>query len=237
MMIKVITLLSIIDDTYDAYGTIDELELFTKAVERWDISSLDELPDYMKPIYRSFLTIYEEIEKEMRKEGRIYTLDYYKIEFKKSVQAFMTEARWLNENHIPTTEEYMRISKKSGAYPLLILTSYIGMGDIATKEIFNWVSNEPRIVNAAATLCRLMDEIVSSERSCYSRMQNRMTIVWKDINEECLRPTEVPMPFMTRVLNLSRFMDVIYKNKDNYTDSDGLMKTCIKEVLVDPVPI
>lgn len=34
MMIKVITLLSIIDDTYDAYGTIDELELFTKAVER-----------------------------------------------------------------------------------------------------------------------------------------------------------------------------------------------------------
>lgn len=75
----------------------------------------------------------------------------------------MTEARWLNENHIPTTEEYMRISKKSGAYPLLILTSYIGMGDIATKEIFNWVSNEPRIVNAAATLCRLMDEIVSSE--------------------------------------------------------------------------
>ncbi|RHN45954.1 putative lyase [Medicago truncatula] len=260
MMIKVITLLSIIDDTYDAYGTIDELELFTKAVERWDISSLDELPDYMKPIYRSFLTIYEEIEKEMRKEGRIYTLDYYKIEFKKSVQAFMTEARWLNENHIPTTEEYMRISKKSGAYPLLILTSYIGMGDIATKEIFNWVSNEPRIVNAAATLCRLMDEIVSSEfeqkrghvcslLDCYMKQfdmsreaaiqecKNRMTIVWKDINEECLRPTEVPMPFMTRVLNLSRFMDVIYKNKDNYTDSDGLMKTCIKEVLVDPVPI
>lgn len=41
---------------------------------------MDELPDYMKPIYRSFLTVYEEIEKEMRKEGRIYTLDYYKAE-------------------------------------------------------------------------------------------------------------------------------------------------------------
>ncbi|XP_029125459.1 probable terpene synthase 2 [Cajanus cajan] len=31
---KVIAMLSIIDDTYDAYGTIDELEIFTKAIER-----------------------------------------------------------------------------------------------------------------------------------------------------------------------------------------------------------
>jgi hypothetical protein len=34
MMAKVISILSYIDDTYDAYGTIDELELFTKAIER-----------------------------------------------------------------------------------------------------------------------------------------------------------------------------------------------------------
>jgi len=31
---KLITLASIIDDMYDAYGTIEELELFTNAVER-----------------------------------------------------------------------------------------------------------------------------------------------------------------------------------------------------------
>ncbi|MCI93592.1 (+)-delta-cadinene synthase isozyme A, partial [Trifolium medium] len=37
------------------------------------------------------------------------------------------------------------------------------MGDTATENIFNWISNEPKIVNAAANLCRLMDEIVSSE--------------------------------------------------------------------------
>jgi len=31
---KVIALASTIDDLYDAYGTIDELELFTSAIER-----------------------------------------------------------------------------------------------------------------------------------------------------------------------------------------------------------
>jgi hypothetical protein len=34
IMTKTISLLSAIDDTYDSYGKIDELELFTKAIER-----------------------------------------------------------------------------------------------------------------------------------------------------------------------------------------------------------
>ncbi|GAU23762.1 hypothetical protein TSUD_128670 [Trifolium subterraneum] len=49
-------------------------------ISKWDISIIDNLPDYMKILYKSFLTVYEEIEQEMSKEGRIYTLTYYKKE-------------------------------------------------------------------------------------------------------------------------------------------------------------
>jgi (-)-germacrene D synthase len=45
------------------------------------------------------------------------------------------------------------------------------------------------------------------------------------------------MPFLTRILNLSRFMDVVYKDKDNFTHPEGEMKKFIKALLVDPVPI
>jgi hypothetical protein len=34
----------------------------------------------MKILYKSFLTVYEEIEQEMSNEGRMYTLTYYKKE-------------------------------------------------------------------------------------------------------------------------------------------------------------
>ena len=37
LMTKVISLTSIIDDIYDVYGTLDELQLFTKAIERFEV--------------------------------------------------------------------------------------------------------------------------------------------------------------------------------------------------------
>ncbi|KAK7312910.1 hypothetical protein VNO77_37152 [Canavalia gladiata] len=216
IVIKVGGILSTIDDIYDAYGTIDELELLTKAIDR--------------------------------------------ICFKKVVHAYMTEAKWLNNNYIPTTEEYMRTSTISCCYSLLITTSYIGMGNTITEDIFKWVTNEPKIVKAASVLCRLMDDIVSNEfeqkrghvcsfLECYMKeygvsrdaaideCRKRITLAWKDINEECLRPTNVPMHFLMRILNLSRFLDVFYKDEDSYTHSEGLMKTSIKALLVDPIPI
>ncbi|RDX97679.1 putative terpene synthase 2, partial [Mucuna pruriens] len=275
-MMKVVPMLSIIDDTYDAYGTIDELEFLTKAIERWDISCLDDLPEYMRLVYRLLLNVYQEIEQEMKKEGRAYCINYGIKEFKKVVQAYMTEARWLNNNYKPTIDEYMHTSTISCAYSLLTTTSYIGMGE-ATENIFKWVTNEPKIIKASSILCRLMDDIVSNEvqslilrillfnnvyvpledfeqkrghvssfLECYmneygesrevaiNECRKRITNAWKDINEECLRPTTVPMPFLTRVLNLSRFMDVIYKDKDNYTHAGGIMKTYIKALLIDP---
>ncbi|KAF4398887.1 hypothetical protein G4B88_023481 [Cannabis sativa] len=55
MITKVNALITVIDDIYDVYGALDELELFTNAVERWDISAMDGLPEYMKTC---FLALY-----------------------------------------------------------------------------------------------------------------------------------------------------------------------------------
>jgi (-)-germacrene D synthase len=82
-----------------------------------------------------------------------------------------------------------------------------------------------------------MKQYEISREAAVQEGQRRIVDAWKDINEECLRPSEVPMPFLTRILNLSRFMDVVYKDKDNFTNTEGEMKTFIKALLVDPVQI
>ncbi|CAI8586768.1 unnamed protein product [Vicia faba] len=121
-----------VDDTYDAYGTIDELELFTKAIERWDTCGLDNLPDYMKFLYRILFDLNKEIEEEAINEGIVYAMNYYKNEFILYIQAYMAEVRWLNNNYQPTLEEYIRVSAISSGYCLMTATCYIGMGNIAT---------------------------------------------------------------------------------------------------------
>ena len=82
---------------------------------------------------------------------------------KKLVQAYFVEATWFNEGYIPTMDEYMSNALKSSGYPTIITISFVGMGDIVTQEAFEWVSQEPKIVKAASTISRLMDDIVSQE--------------------------------------------------------------------------
>jgi len=87
----------------------------------------------------------------------------FEWQFIKFVQGYMTEVRWLKNNYQPTLEEYLRLAIESGGYVLMTTTSYIGMSDSVTEDIFKWVSNEPKILNTATVLARIMDDIASNE--------------------------------------------------------------------------
>jgi len=39
-------------------------------ISRWDISSLVDLPEYMKLCYKALLDIFEETEQELRNQGK-----------------------------------------------------------------------------------------------------------------------------------------------------------------------
>ncbi|KAI3687965.1 hypothetical protein L1987_81670 [Smallanthus sonchifolius] len=45
---KVNAMITTIDDVYNVYGTLDELERFSDVISKWDINAIEELPDYMK---------------------------------------------------------------------------------------------------------------------------------------------------------------------------------------------
>ncbi|KAJ4726171.1 Linalool synthase [Melia azedarach] len=256
---KVVAMSSIIDDIYDAYGTLEELELFTTAIERWDISAIDQLPEYMKLCYGALLDMYSEFENDLAKEGNIYRLPYAKEAMKNLARNYMIEARWCDQGYIPTMEKYMSIALSSCGYLLLATSSFMGMGDMVTKESMEWVSGNPKIIKASSVICRLMDDMVShkfeqkrghvaSAVECYMKQhgvsedevekvfRQEVANAWKDINEEFLRlrPTGVPMALMDRVLNLARLMDVLYKDGDSYTNPH-LMKDHVAALLKDPV--
>ncbi|CAA3019356.1 (-)-germacrene D synthase [Olea europaea subsp. europaea] len=132
-----IAMTSIIDDIYDVYGTLDELEHFTDAIERWDFSAMDQLLSYMKHFYKSLLDVYLVGQKELEKIGKSYSVQYAIDEMKKLVRAYFKEAKWIHNGYAPTLEDYIKVILVSSAYMMLSTTSLVGMGELVTKEAFN----------------------------------------------------------------------------------------------------
>lgn len=77
----------------------------------------------------------------------------------------------------------------------------------------------------------------ATEEEARNEFQKQVIDAWKDINEECLRPTAVPMPLLDRILNLSRVIDVIYKDEDGYTHAQVMLKDLVSSLLINPVPL
>ncbi|KAJ0045748.1 hypothetical protein Pint_04340 [Pistacia integerrima] len=247
ILTKVITMAFVIDNVYDVYGTIEELELFTEAIERWDVSAMDQLPGYMKLCYQALLDVYSETEKGMADQGRLYRLHFAKEAMKTLVRNYFYEAKWCHKNYVPSPDEYMTVALVTSGYPMLATTSFVGMGNIVTKEAFEWLFTNPKMIKASSVICRLMDDMVShkfeqkrghvassiecfmiqhgaTEEEARNEFQKQVIDAWNDINEECLRPTAVPMPLLDRILNPSRVIDVIYKDEDGYTHAYVMLK-------------
>ncbi|KAI4305108.1 hypothetical protein L6164_028494 [Bauhinia variegata] len=66
---KLVALITIRDDTYDAYGTAEELEPFTEAIQRCDISLIDSFPKGMKVACQAMLDLFKEIELLIAENG------------------------------------------------------------------------------------------------------------------------------------------------------------------------
>ncbi|XP_052876765.1 (+)-delta-cadinene synthase isozyme A-like [Gossypium arboreum] len=255
---KVICLISILDDIYDACGTYEEHEIFTKAIQRWDTNCIDQLPDYMKLWFSETLNVYKDMEDLMSKEGKSYRVQVTIEAMKRQSQVYYVEAKWLHENYIPTMEEYMQIALVSGGYWNLTISCFVGMEDSITKETFNWAFNDPKIVRASSTICRLMSDIVGhkqerghvssavecymeqygvSMQEAYDELYKQINNAWKDINEEFLKPTAAPTSVLNRILNLARVVDLFYTGEVAYTQVGESAKTSITALLIDSIPI
>ncbi|KAK6775232.1 hypothetical protein RDI58_026233 [Solanum bulbocastanum] len=260
MLAKTIAIISIVDDTFDSYGIVKELNTYTDAIQRWDISEIGRLPDYMKISYKALLDLYKDYENELSNDGRSHVVYHAKERMKEIVRNYNVESKWFIEGYMPPVSEYLSNALATSTYYLLTTTSYLGMKS-ATENDFEWLSRNPKILKANATLCRVIDDIATYEVEksrgqiatgieCYRRdygvsteeamvkFREMAEIAWKDLNEGILRPNHVSMEFLTRILNLVRLVEVTYKhNEDGYTHPEKVLKPHIVALLVDSIKI
>ncbi|KAK3003871.1 hypothetical protein RJ639_019211 [Escallonia herrerae] len=73
---KVNALITTIDDVYDVYGTLEELELFTSVIESWDVHQMEQLPDCMKICFLALYNFVNEMAYDVMKEQGPYIIPY-----------------------------------------------------------------------------------------------------------------------------------------------------------------
>ncbi|KAM0032507.1 putative alpha-isocomene synthase [Helianthus debilis subsp. tardiflorus] len=257
---KFLSMETLLDDTYDAYGTLEELELFTEAIKRWSMTCLDGVPKSMQLIYRMLLDMYGDMEKILIKMGKAHHLNYSREAMMEYLGCYLKEARWANARYIPTVEEHKEVTVVSSGYKNTLIASFAAMGDVITDDTFKWALTMPPLTRACCVLCRLMDDIVTHKEEqqrmhvasgieCYMKehdvteqhvhdlFNEKVEEAWKEMNLESLRCKDVEMPVITRVINLARAMDVLYKNKDHFTHVDEELINHIKSLVVDAIVI
>ncbi|XP_057520799.1 germacrene A synthase-like [Amaranthus tricolor] len=87
LLAKFSILITVVDNIFDSYGTIDGLDLFTDAIHRWNSSCMN-------------LDIFQELEQELAHEGRTYAVSYLnkkeawdKLQVKNPLNGFLINQR------------------------------------------------------------------------------------------------------------------------------------------------
>ncbi|KAK4398462.1 Bicyclogermacrene synthase [Sesamum angolense] len=124
-------------------------------------------------------------------------------QMQKLIEYYFEEAKWLYNTHIPTLQEYMKVAIVSAGYMMLASTSLVGMGNLVTEEDCRWISGEALEAKMSAVGC-YMSQNGASREEAFEEFQKQVSKAWKDINEECLRPTAVSEPIIVRILNATR---------------------------------
>ncbi|RDY05319.1 hypothetical protein CR513_10866, partial [Mucuna pruriens] len=75
---KPIALIYVIDDIFDVYGTLDQLTIFTDAVNRWELAGTEQLPDFMKKCLSVLYDITNDFAEKIYKKHGLNPIDSLK---------------------------------------------------------------------------------------------------------------------------------------------------------------
>ncbi|KAF2287636.1 hypothetical protein GH714_002031 [Hevea brasiliensis] len=134
---------------------------------------------------------------------------------------------------------------------------FLGVEKLAGVKEFKWLETNPKLVEASKFFGRLLNDMVARKDeekeghclagNCYMKeygvskekameeLRKMCDNAWKDMNEESMRPTAVPMPLITSIVNLARMMEVVFQYDDGYTIASSL-KDHVTLMFLEPIP-
>nr|QYL01202.1 terpene synthase 12 [Stevia rebaudiana] len=255
---KVNAMITTIDDVFDVYGTLDELEQFTDVISRWDINEVEELPDYMKICFLGLYNTINEIAYNTLINTRILVLPYLKKAWADLCKSYLQEARWYHNGHTPTLTDYLNNACITIGTPLTFMHIMISTSINSTQEIQQWHEESENIVHYTALIVRLADDLATSsdemERGdipksiqCYMHendatedearryIKDLIMNTWKKLNEERANAKSTfQQEFIDYAMDIVRMAQFMYSKGDGH-GHPNVTKSHVLSLLFNPI--
>ncbi|XP_057455787.1 tricyclene synthase EBOS, chloroplastic [Lotus japonicus] len=255
---KVTSLITTIDDIYDVHGTLEELELFTAIVESWDIKAMQVLPEYMKI---SFLALYNTVNElaydALREQGHDI-LPYLTKAWSDMLKAFLQEAKWCREKHLPKFEHYLNNAWVSVSGVVILTHAYFLLNHNTTKEVLEALENYHALFKRPSIIFRLCNDLGTStaelqrgevansilscmhendigEESAHQHIHSLLNETWKKMNRDRFIHSPFPEPFVEIATNLARIAQCTYQTGDGHGAPDSIAKNRVKSLIIEPI--
>nr|WHL34563.1 terpene synthase 24v3 [Aquilegia viridiflora var. atropurpurea] len=251
---KLLILLTVLDDMYDTRGSLEELELFTDAVERWDMKAMELLPQYMKICYMALLNTNSLIGYEILKEQAYDITGHQKKTWVQLCKAYLTEAKWFHQGYMPTSEEYLDNAMYSVGAHMALLNAYFLTANKITKEALECVERLPDLIYCPAMMCRFANDLgiitdeqkicsiqiymkelsISDEVAARKHIEQLFTEIRKKMNQAATQVHHpFSKPFINVAMNLCRQAQCILMFHDGNLDLDNLMSSVFEDIPLD----
>ncbi|KAL5731031.1 hypothetical protein ACHQM5_003794 [Ranunculus cassubicifolius] len=256
---KVVSLVITIDDIYDIIGSVDELEAFTTAVEKWDLEVVDLLPDYMRICFLALFNTTNDIVYEKYKEHGFYILPHLKKAWVDMCKAMLVEARWSKIGYTPSLAEYLENAWVSSALTVLLVHAFFATNQTVKNSVLQSLDNNPDFIYYSAMICRLCNDLatssaelergdVSSAIQCYMKEANTsekiardkikklISEMWKKLNES-IYDSIFEDSFVTMAINNARTAHSIYQYGDGISVQDHEARKRVARLLIEPITV
>ncbi|KAK4276029.1 hypothetical protein QN277_019025 [Acacia crassicarpa] len=245
-----------IDDIYDTYGELEDLEVFTQVVDRWDIDAIDSLPEYMKICFLALYNFVNEVAFDVLKEKGHNTIPYLKKVWADLCKTYLVEAKWLRNGYKPSLQEYLENGWISVSGPAVLVHAYVVLSNsslldsVSLDEYYDIIRSTSivfRLVNDLGTSERekatgdiaksvewYMNETGASEADARGHINWLISEIWKKMNKEATTSPKFKS-FTDVALNTGRMSLCMYQYGDGRSIQNLETKNNIISLLFQPV--
>ncbi|KAI3931489.1 hypothetical protein MKW92_045065 [Papaver armeniacum] len=257
---KILSFALVIDDIYDSYGSLEELELFTGAIDRWDSKAVKNLPYYMKICFLGLFNTVNEMAFEILSEQQFDILPHLTKSLANSVKAMLKEAKWCHDGYVPTFGEYQHNGSVSSVGYVFLMAAYFTTNRNISDDVLQAFENNHPLLYHSCLLCRLSNDLATSSAEvkrgevassiyCYMQETNaseedarehiKKLIIetFKEMNRYLYVSSPFDRSFVNIVLNFARTTLFMYQYGDGIGAEHSKSIEHVLSMIVNPIHI